>query len=191
MWYKWKGRTLTASSLISPIHAISVPIAHIVGVYAAVVWTLKLSRMARAPQFCHRLEDNDFDEFWVHPKYYIQIYCVLIRSCWILLGDTHDSQLHRIRPHSHCLCHSASCEGCSGGWNKWTDWRDTFQVPAQDIWIHRCCQSSRCARHSAMLQAHSVYWHRWTQSGSKCCLQKAKEELGLVALNAWLWRECY
>lgn len=58
-----RNSTLTASSLISPIHAISVPITHIVGVYAAVVWTLKLSRMTRAPQFCRRLQDNDFDKF--------------------------------------------------------------------------------------------------------------------------------
>lgn len=49
-----RNSTLTASSLIRPIHAISVPITHIAGVYAAVVRTLKLSRMARAPQFCHR-----------------------------------------------------------------------------------------------------------------------------------------
>lgn len=103
-------------------------------------------------------------------KYHLQIYCVFILSDWILLGDTHDSQLHLSRPHSHCLCRSASCEGCSGGWNKWTDWRDTFQAPVQDIWIHRCCQSSRCAHHSAMLRAHSVYWHRWMQSASKCGL---------------------
>lgn len=58
-----RSSTLTASLLISPIHAISVPITHIVGVYAAVVWTLKLSRVTRASQFCHRLQDNGFDEF--------------------------------------------------------------------------------------------------------------------------------
>lgn len=58
-----RNSTLTASSLISPIHTISVPITHIAGVYAAVVRTLKLSRMARAPDFCHRQQDNDLDQF--------------------------------------------------------------------------------------------------------------------------------
>lgn len=46
--------TLTASLLISPIHAIPVPITHIAGVYAAVVWTLELPWVARASQLCHR-----------------------------------------------------------------------------------------------------------------------------------------
>lgn len=52
--------TLTASLLISAVHAIPVAITHIVGVYAAVVWTLELSWMARASTLCHRMQDNSW-----------------------------------------------------------------------------------------------------------------------------------
>ncbi len=46
-------KVLTASLLICPIHTVPVSITDIVGVYAAVVWTLKLSWMACASQICH------------------------------------------------------------------------------------------------------------------------------------------
>lgn len=78
--------TLTASSLISPIHTISVPITHIAGVYAAVVRTLKLSRMARAPDFCHRQQDNKFRSILSPSEISHSGVCALILSCWILLG---------------------------------------------------------------------------------------------------------
>lgn len=43
-------KVLTASLLICPIHTVPVPITDIVGVYTAVVWTLKLSWIARVSQ---------------------------------------------------------------------------------------------------------------------------------------------
>ncbi len=53
-------KVLTASLLVRPIHTVPVPVTDIVGVYAAVVWTLKLSWMARASQICqHKLLDNN------------------------------------------------------------------------------------------------------------------------------------
>lgn len=57
-WHIKPSETLTASLLISAIHAIPVPITHIVGVYAAVVWALELSWVARASTPCHRVQDN-------------------------------------------------------------------------------------------------------------------------------------
>lgn len=50
----WSRKLLTASLLIRPVHTVPVPITDIAGVYAAVVWTLKLSWIACASQICQR-----------------------------------------------------------------------------------------------------------------------------------------
>lgn len=46
-------KVLTASLLICPVHTVPVPITDIVGINAAVVRALKLSRMARTTQIYH------------------------------------------------------------------------------------------------------------------------------------------
>lgn len=73
--------TLTASLLIGAIHAIPVPIAHIVGVYAAVVWTLELSWMARASALCHTVQDNSRTLICS-----LNIWSILFAHPWTLWG---------------------------------------------------------------------------------------------------------
>lgn len=46
----YSRKVLTASLLICPIHTVPVPITDIVGVYTAMVWTLKLTWVARVFQ---------------------------------------------------------------------------------------------------------------------------------------------